>query len=251
MNQISAWLLTIVTAVAGMAAGVLLCGWLARRAARNRRMIPKRWPLNPRVLANTDERKVWLWLCQTFSDHHVMIKLPVTRFTLPCTREHGLHWYHLLNGVYCTFTVCRVDGHVVGCVDVLGRNGLPRNNRKLKQTLLSQFGIAYWMVESSKLPTLIDIRTEFLGETDSTTREREREDAMITAARMKLRASLHRQRQNRYSDRSPLSSTAGHASDSGPESHPTADSEVSIFGSGLHQENSFLTPLDSRRGELC
>jgi hypothetical protein len=251
VNQISAWLLTIVTAVAGMAAGILLCVWWTRRAARNRRMIPKRWPLSPRVLANTDERKVWLWMCQTFSDHHVMIKLPVTRFTMPRTREHGLHWYNLLSGVYCTFTVCRVDGHVVGCVDVLGRNGLPRNNRKLKQTLLSQFGIAYWVVESSKLPTLAEIRTEFLGETDSTTREREREDAMITAARMKLRDSLHRQRQNRYSDRAPLSSTAGHTFDSGPESQLPADSEVSIFGSGLHQENSFLTPLDSRRGELC
>lgn len=250
MNQISVWLLIIVTAVAGMAVGVLLFVWWTRRAARKRRMMPKRWPLDPRVLANTDERKVWLWLCQTFSDHHVMIKLPVTRFMLPRNREQGLHWYKLLSGVYCTFTVCRVDGHVVGCVDVLGRHGLPRSNRQLKQSLLSQFGIAYWVVESSKLPTPVEIRTEFLGETDSTTLEREREDALITSARMKLSASLDRQRQSRYSDRAPLTSTAGHTSDSGPESHLPADSELSIFGSGLHQGNSFLTPLDSRGGEL-
>ena len=100
MNQINAGWLIAATTLVGMAVGVLLCLYLTRRAAHKRRVIPKRWPLNPRVLANTRERKVWRWLSQTFLDHHIMIKIPVIRFTLPRTKEQGLHWYRLLSGVY-------------------------------------------------------------------------------------------------------------------------------------------------------
>lgn len=250
MNEISAWLLTIVTAAVGMAAGALLCMCLARRAARKRKMIPKSWPLNSRVLANTEERKVWRWLCQTFPEHHVMIKLPVTRFMLPRTKEQGRQWYDLLSGVYCTFTVCRDDGHVLGCVDVPGSNRLSRSNRQLKKTLLAQCGIAYWVLESVNLPTPAEIRAEFVGEMDAMTQTDKRDEAMINTARMKLRTSLDRQRQSRNSDLTPLTATDGHTSNSGPSSRLPADSEFSIFGSGLHQENSFLTPLDSRGHEL-
>ena len=89
-------------------------------------------------MASSAECVVWHWLNRVFFDHHIMIKIPVTRFTLPSGKENGAHWYQLLSGVYCTFTVCASDGHVVGCVDVLGPNGISRSNRQLKVTLLSQ-----------------------------------------------------------------------------------------------------------------
>jgi hypothetical protein len=63
---------------------------------------PKRWPLSARVPANTEERKAWRWLTQSFPDHYVMIKFPVTRFTLPRKRENGMHWHELLSSVYWT-----------------------------------------------------------------------------------------------------------------------------------------------------
>lgn len=247
------WMLTLVTAVAGAAVGTLLCAWLTGRSARKRKMIPMRWPLSARVLANTEERKVWRWLTQSFSDHYVMIKLPVTRFTLPRTREQGLHWYELLSGVYCTLTVCRSDGRVIGCVDVLGPNGLPRSNRHLKQSLLSQCGIAYWVLGAEGLPTTEEIRTEFLGEAAmlATTPERERDEARVNAARVNLSAAIERQRRSRNTI--PLNPTTEANPVRPPDSHPAADSSLgsaSGFSAGWQYENSFIAPLDSRRTEL-
>ncbi len=251
MIQTPGWWLTVAAAMAGMAVGAFLCMWWTRRAARARKRIPRRWPLTPRVLANTEERKVWRWLRGAFSEYQIMIKIPVTRFTLPRSKEQGPHWYNLLSGVYCTLTVCAADGHVIGCVDVPGSGRISRSNRQLKQTLLSQCGIAYWVVESANLPTIPEIRCEFLGEVDATTHAHEQDEAMMATARIKLRASLDRQRQSRHSGLAPLTSSARHSSNSSPESHlPTDSGYNSHFGSGWQQQNSFVAPLDSRRGDL-
>ncbi len=255
VENIATWLLALIATTVGMTIGVLLCLYTIRRADRKRRMIPKRWPLNPRVLANSQERRVWRWLIQTFFDHHVMVKLPVIRFTLLRTREQGLHWYKLLSGVHCTFTICRSDGRVVGCVDLLGPNGLSRSNRHLKQTLLLQCGISYWVLEPDGLPTAEEIRTEFLGEAAALTHppEPERDEAMIAAARQNLSATLERQRRSRNSDVSPITSGYPLSPGGDPENSRTTDSNFPVsseFGSGWHQQNSFLTPLDSRRSEL-
>ncbi len=240
MGNYSGWLFVGLALPACLLLGALIHAWWLRRAARERRRIPRHWPLSPRLLANSEERRVWHWLARAFFDHHVMIKIPVTRFTLPRTKEHGLHWYELLSGVYCTFTVCASDGHVIGCVDVPGRFGLSRKNQILKHTLLSQCGIAYYVVQSDSLPTLHEIRTEFLGEMASKTRDRERDEAAIVAARVSLRAALDRQRHIRNSDLSPLTPTPGE--------HPEASPGDSA--PGPLQANSFLTPLDSRKAGL-
>lgn len=249
MNSLPGWMWTLAVALAGAAVGALLYAWLAGRSARQRKTIPKRWPLSARVLANTEERKVWRWLTQSFSDHYIMIKIPVTRFTLPRSQEQGLHWYQLLSGVYCTLTVCRSDGRVVGCVDVLGPRGLPRSNRHLKQSLLSQCGIAYWVLAPDGLPSTEEIRAEFLGDAAAETRtpEREREEAQVNAARSNLSAALERQRRSRGV--APPTTPAALT----PESHRGLDSSLSSssgFGSGWQYENSFVAPLDSRRSDL-
>jgi hypothetical protein len=225
-----------------MLAGALLCTWLTGRAAKMRQCIPRRWPLNPRLLASTEERKVWHWLDETFADHHIMLKLPVTRFTLPRSKEQGLHWYKLLSGVYCTLTVCAPDGRVMGCVDVPGNNRISRSNRQLKQTLLSQCGIAYWVISSAHLPTAQEIRSEFLGEAAPQPRYRHEDEDMMAVTQQKLRASLSGQRKGRHSDWAPLKSMAEDSADD--------DSGHSDFGSALHQDNSFLVPLDSRHSPL-
>lgn len=243
----------LLVALAGAAAGALLHAWQAGRLARQRKTIPKRWPLSARTLANTEERKVWRWLTQSFSDHYIMIKIPVTRFTLPRSQEQGLHWYQLLSGVYCTLTVCRSDGRVVGCVDVLGPRGLSRSNRHLKQSLLSQCGIAYWVLEPNGLPSTEEIRTEFLGDdaAEARTPERERDEAQVNTARANLSAALERQRRSRSV--SPPTTPARLTPDGAPESHRALESSLSHssgFGSGWQYENSFVAPLDSRRSDL-
>jgi len=235
------WLLVVLVPALFVLGAVLHHNWTSRKAQARRR-IPKHWPLTGRPITNSEEARVWHWLARAFYDHHVMIKIPVTRFTLPREREEGMEWYRLLGGVYCTFTICKADGRVVGCIDVPGTNALPRSTRLLKHSLLTQCGLPYWVVRSSNLPTVTEIRSEFLGETPTaqTMREREMEERALIAAQTNLRSALTKQRGNRHSDFSPLSTW--------PNS-TTGDSRVSELGSQW-QDNSFLIPLDSRKGDL-
>jgi hypothetical protein len=252
MTEIPVWLMTLAAAMGGMLSGALLCKAWVQRSAGMRKRIPLRWPLGARALANTEERKVWRWLSEAFFDHHVMLKTPVTRFTLPrdATTEHAGHWHQLLSGVYCTLTVCAANGRVLGCVDVPGSKPVSRRNRKLKQTLLQQCGMTYWVIDSEKLPSRIEIRHAFLGdEAARNNHPSDLDETIITAARMKLRASLDGQRQGRYSGAEALSSNHGELDDD-TDSELGSDSHYSHFGAALHQGNSFIAPLDSRNAVL-
>jgi hypothetical protein len=237
----SPWMLAALAPVL-IALGAFAHRFWAARVERSRRRIPKHWPLNPRAIVNSEEARVWAWLTRAFYDHQIMIKLPVTRFTVPRDLQKGMAWYRLLNGVYCSFTICTADGRVIGCIDVPGKNALPRNTRLLKHSLLTQCELPYWVVRSSSLPTVTEIRAEFLGETPTpqTLRDREMEERALIAAQNNLRTALNRQRGNRQSDFNPLSTWP---------SSKGSDSSISAMGSQW-QENSFLVPLDSRKGDL-
>lgn len=247
MSSSSEWVFTVLVAIGGAMGGFLVCAWRAKAMARKRNRIPKRWPLHSRVMANTEECRVWGWLSKVFYDHHIMIKIPVTRFTLPLSRESGVHWYQLLSGVYCTFSICAADGRVVGCVDVPRKNGISRSNRQLKLTLLSQCGIAYCVVNSHNPPTMEEIRSEFLGEIPTEAGDTESDDDTLTVAREKLRTAINRQRHNRISGLGALIPDRRSEPVGGPESQHSE----SEFGVGTWQlNNSFVVPLDSRAGEL-
>jgi len=224
----------------GAAVGIGLHAWWVARGLRARRRIPAYWPLNKRAIANTEERRVWRWLSRAFFDHHVMIKLPVTRFTLPQDKEGGTHWYELLNSAYCTFTICNADGRVVGCVDVPGHTGISKSTRVLKQSLLDQCGIGYWVVTSGSLPSLRDIRTEFLGEELGALERPSAPPSGWNQAQDHLRATLEKQRTTRAVQFDPM---AGDPKEftrrvPGEEFHPESE------------PNSFLAPLDSRLNDL-
>lgn len=227
--------------LAGLPLGAGLFWWLSRRSALANRHIPKRWPLSARLVANTNEREVWRWLAGAFFEYSVLIKMPVTRFMLPRTSEQGQHWYELLSGVYCTFTVVSAEGRVIGCVDVEASSQRSQKAHKLKETLLTQCGIAYRIVDPGQLPGISDIRGEFLGETVSTS-ERPEEPA-IRLVSSQLRASLRQQRKTRDSDRAPP------LFDSNFDSLDSTRTMQSEFGSSW-EENSFLSPIDSRKGDM-
>ena len=246
MDTAPGLIVAVVAAGVGSFAGIFGNLWWARRAARQRRRIPAHWPLDPRRMASSAECLVWRWLDRVFFDHHVMLKVPVTRFTLPRDQKNSAHWYQLLSGVYCTFTICAADGHVVGCVDVLGPNGISRSNRQLKLTLLSHCDIAYWVVKPNNLPELADIRTEFLGD-DLPPGIKGKNEAAITLARQKLRAVVDRQRHQRLSGLAGPEPASGRGSRAGWESL-LSDND---FSSGSWQQpNSFIAPLDSRPAKL-
>ena len=153
-----------VTAVVGVAFGVLLYRSLEARAAKKKRRLPVQWQLQARPLFTDVEHTVWHWLKGAFYDHYVLVKIPVIRFLSPRSAAEGPHSHELLKGVYCSFTVCAADGTVIGCIDVPGPSGLRASNRDLKQKLFDGCGIAYAVVSAAALPAREVVRDVFLGE---------------------------------------------------------------------------------------
>jgi hypothetical protein len=219
-------------------AGIATYLWLQHTKVPSRPQIPKEWPLLPRLLINSKERKIWVWLSKVMYDQQIMIKLPVTRFTIPAKRDEAEHWYTLLNRVYCTFTICGLDGRVIGCVDVPGAAGLSMSNQTLKYGLLSQCGIPYWVVEPDNLPHMSQIRTAFLGDGAAQLNEQERMDSRLRDVADDLHAAVSRQRSNK-------SSVAHEAHGFEPTSPPPEGPMTEGW-----EQNSFLAPLDSRGAEL-
>jgi hypothetical protein len=228
----------ILSFLIGTVIGAALLYWRNLIAQKESRRIPKEWPLKRRPLVNSAERRVWIWLAKIMFDQQIQVKLPVTRFTAPANLEEAAHWYKLLNGVYCTFTVCGMDGKVIGCVDVAGRKGLSMSNQTLKHGLLAQCGVHYWIVDPDNLPHLTQIRTAFLGERALRRPERDHLDSRFRDVAGNLQKAVSRQRNSKNSNFARIDTEED--SSGFPESRLVSDWEV----------NSFVTPLDSRAGEL-
>lgn len=209
--------------------GVAVVAWLMRTKQPPRPRIPKEWPLLSRPIANSKERQVWVWLTKVMHDQRIMIKLPVTRFTIPARREGAEHWYEMLNRVYCTFTVCGADGRVIGCVDVPGNAGLSTSNQTLKYGLLSQCGIPYWVVEPDNLPHMNQIRAAFLGDNAVQPARPDGLDSRLKDVSDSLHAVVSRQRTHKTG--------------------AALDVHDSHLPSGW-ENNSFVGTLDSRAADL-
>ena len=161
------WLMTGLGLVASTLLGAGLYAWWLRNRQAVEPLVPDKWPLAARSLLTSEEHDALQWLKATFHDHIVMVKVSVLRFTVPTHKgkdDEAQRWQELLNGVYCTFTVCAPQGQVVGCVDLPGKRGLSQARRELKEKLLSDCGIAYTVVLLADLPKSTAMRAAFLGE---------------------------------------------------------------------------------------
>lgn len=254
------WTMTVILVAAGVVAGLLMYDSWIKWHERERRRLPHRWPLDPRPLVTPDEREVWRWLVGTFYDHDVMIKTPLSRFTRPRNKEQGKDCAELLAGVYCSFTVCTSEGAVIGCVDVPGRAGLLRSHRDMKESILTDCGIAYAVVRANNLPALQAMRAAFLGEMtleipepeaapepqDEFTRElvsfakSQSRPAPLEDARTSLQSKLEVARKVRVAGCNPLITHTGILED-----HPRAG-----FKSKSSWEESFLSPLRAHGASL-
>lgn len=217
--------------------------WWKSKTAPAKQRIPRQWPLTARPLVNTLEQSAWHWLIASFPEHLVMVKVPVTRFTKPQKGASSQDLFELLDGVYCSFTICGKDGRVIGCVDVPGPTGLSMSNQTLKHSLLSQCDIRYWVVDAGHLPTAVEIRTAFLGPQALKRSEQEnaRSDERFLQSRAHLQALLSRQRHG-ATGKTPLQDS------SAPQRPTELDAQDSHLSSGW-RANSFLAPLDSRSPE--
>ena len=232
--------------IAALGAGALGQALLMRRVARQRRRAPDAWPLAARAIINSEERKTWRWLELAFVDYSVMVKMPVTRFSIPNSKQEGAHWFELLSSLYCTFTVVRADGKVVGCVDLPSRSGGRNKSHRMKASVLKQCGIPYIVLQQGAQPTIEQIRFHFLGE-GSAMPQSTRQAAAIDAASSTLRTSISRNRQTRND------ATSAKARQDLESVFATDSQYSSVPSSGFTaewQEDSFIMPLDSRTAAL-
>lgn len=231
MNALGPWLGVGVL----LAAAALAALWLQRRHAARQRQARRRAPqpvaVQARPMLGRAELQIWHWLRQVFPEHAVMVKLPVTRFSTPRDAAAAEGLFAMLGGLYCTFTLCDRQGRAIGCVDVVGARKLSRGNRQLKQTLLSQCQVGYWVMTADTLPEPWVIRAEFLGpEAEGAHAPAATAPDELKTARHHLVETLDRKRLHRRSQLAPLEPGAG--------------------GSGLSdwgQPDSFPVPLDDRR----
>lgn len=246
MDGYTGWMIVAGLMAVSGALGAYAYAMRLKKQEQAKRRIPRKWPLAVRTIVNSRERLVWRWMLRAFQDQHVMVKLPVTRFTMPQVREEGQHWFQILSGVYCTFTVCNTEGTAVGCVDVPGPQGLSLSNQTLKHTLLSQCNIRYWVVDPEHLPSLSTIRAAFLGEQAVVKEELERvrTETEFNQTRANLKAALIRQRNNQPTASDFASLEALISTD--PHGQEAYESQLSTSW----RHDSFVAPLDSRVGEL-
>lgn len=168
----------LLAAVCGMVLGVAgHSGWQASKARKKRRL-PEQWHLQTRLLLSSTELEVWHWLQHAFAEYDVLVKIPLIRFMAPRSAVEGKRSHELIKDLYCSFTICAVDGTVIGCIDVPGSRGLKTSTRNLKQALFAECHLAYAVVRAGNLPSLEAVRSAFLGEVDL----HEEEAAMVQAA---------------------------------------------------------------------
>ncbi|MFZ3140792.1 DUF2726 domain-containing protein [Polaromonas sp.] len=179
----NAWTVIVsgLSLLVGIMLGALLWAcWLRRRKSGDKLRLPDRWPLRSRLIVNGNEQEVWRSLRSIFHEHAVMVKIPILRFTRlhetqNLNSKHSVkiradarlkseQWLEMLDGLHTTFTVCTMDGKVVGCVDVPGKLELTKASRELKEALLLDCGIAYTVVNAFNLPDASTMRELFLGE---------------------------------------------------------------------------------------
>ncbi|MDT8990368.1 hypothetical protein RQP54_05765 [Curvibacter sp. APW13] len=229
----------------GIGAGALAYYFYLRHHKRQQRRIPRQWPLKARPLLNTTERATLGWVHRVFPDHQIFVKLPVTRFTAPDNRNEATHWYTLLNGVYCSYTVCTPEGRAVGCVDVHNPAVLSLSNQSLKHGLLSQCGIRYWVVDPANLPHASQLRTAFLGEAAANLQAADPVDPRVRDQAESLQAAVTRQRVAHRERTLMTDFDPTELADEGPETQMPPSRVPSGW-----EHNSFVTPLDSRMAEL-
>jgi len=173
------------TLLAGIALGGLLARWWSgRKSGADDLTLPAHWPLQARMVVDKIENKVWHSLKSIFHDHMVLVKVPVLRYTKlqgapilktplgPNKQDHAgqliqRQWLDRLEGIHTTFTVCTLNGRIVGCVDVPSSGKFLKSGSKIKEAMLLQCGIAYVVADALTTADAPKMRELFLGEMPS------------------------------------------------------------------------------------
>lgn len=157
-----AWSVALV-AVALLAAGAAWV-WVDRRRRSIPAQMPSDWAVQPRLIFNTDERRLRRQLVEAFPNHVVVTKLQLIRFCQPDNPREMRYWYDLLSPLYVSFAICADNGRVLAAIDIdLSREGLEsrgsRRAAKIKQAVFEACRVRYARSPSGQLPTVAELRS--------------------------------------------------------------------------------------------
>ncbi len=155
MPTLIPWIIALASCM-GLAA--LGAAWLWKRPRGTRRKLPSEWPLTPRPVFSTDERRVYRLLREALPHHVILCKLPLVRFCQPSEASEVRYWFDLLGGLNVSFAICSSNGRVLAAIDLDTERQHQGRGLQIKQAVLNACRVRYLRCPLDKLPTAAELQ---------------------------------------------------------------------------------------------
>ena len=151
-----AWFALLVVCVLVVVAG--LWWFRERRRPAEPEPLPDAWPLQSRPVFNSEERRIYRQLVDTFPHHAVLVKLPLVRFCQPEEPQELRYWHRLLGSQSVTFALCSPSGRVVAVIDLETARPPSERSLRVKQEVLSACRVRYLRCHPDRLPSPAELQ---------------------------------------------------------------------------------------------
>lgn len=155
MSTLIPWIIALASSL-GLAA--LGAAWLWNRPRGARRKLPADWPLAPRPVFSTDERRVYRLLREALPHHVILCKLPLVRFCQPSEASETRYWFELLGALNVGFAICSGNGRVLAAIDLDTERQQQGRGLQIKQSVLNACRVRYLRCPLDKLPTAAELQ---------------------------------------------------------------------------------------------
>ena len=155
MPTLIPWIIALASCLGLVALGV---AWLWKRPRATRRRLPSEWPLTPRPVFSTDERRVYRLLREALPHHVILCKLPLVRFCQPSEAGQVRYWFDLLGGLNVGFAICSSNGRVLAAIDLDTERQQQGRGLQIKQAVLNACRVRYLRCPLDKLPTAAELQ---------------------------------------------------------------------------------------------
>ena len=155
MPPLIPWIIALASCL-GLVA--LAAAWLWKRPRGVRRKLPSEWPLTPRPVFSTDERRVYRLLREALPHHVILCKLPLVRFCQPSEASETRYWFELLGGLNVSFAICSSNGRVLAAIDLDTERQQHGRGLQIKQAVLNACRVRYLRCPLDRLPTAAELQ---------------------------------------------------------------------------------------------
>ena len=155
MPTLIPWIFALASCL-GLAA--LGAAWLWKRPRGAHQRLPSEWPLTPRPVFSTDERRVYRLLREALPHHVILCKLPLVRFCQPSEASETRYWFELLGALNVGFAICSSNGRVLAAIDLDTERQQQGRGLQIKQSVLNACRVRYLRCPLDKLPTAAELQ---------------------------------------------------------------------------------------------